>query len=105
MATTFERVRKIIVDQLGVEEDQVVPSASFVDELDADCLDLAVPVALFCNDAEAAALGESALRPDPPDLIFIGLDHGIGRAHVRHGRPTATQAHPTAHRATLTRHE
>ncbi|HET6614679.1 MAG TPA: acyl carrier protein, partial [Dehalococcoidia bacterium] len=32
MATVFERVRKIIVDQLGVDEDQVVPSASFVDD-------------------------------------------------------------------------
>ena len=40
MATVFERVRKIIVDQLGVEEEQVVPSASFVDDLNADSLDL-----------------------------------------------------------------
>ena len=40
VATVFERVRKIIVDQLGVEEDQVVPSASFVDDLNADSLDL-----------------------------------------------------------------
>ena len=40
MGTVFERVRKIIVDQLGVEEDQVVPSASFVDDLNADSLDL-----------------------------------------------------------------
>ena len=36
-ATVFERVRKIITEQLGVEEDQVVPSASFVDDLGADC--------------------------------------------------------------------
>jgi acyl carrier protein len=40
VSTVFERVRKIIVDQLGVEEDQVVPSASFVDDLNADSLDL-----------------------------------------------------------------
>lgn len=40
MATVFERVRKIIVDQLGVEEDEVTPSASFVDDLNADSLDL-----------------------------------------------------------------
>lgn len=40
MATVFERVRKIVVDQLGVEEDQVVPSASFIDDLNADSLDL-----------------------------------------------------------------
>ena len=40
MATVHERVRKIVVDQLGVEEDQVVPAASFVDDLNADSLDL-----------------------------------------------------------------
>jgi len=40
LATVFERVRKIIVDQLGVEDDQVVPAASFVDDLNADSLDL-----------------------------------------------------------------
>ena len=39
-ATTFERVRSLIVEQLGVEEEQVVPSASFVDDLNADSLDL-----------------------------------------------------------------
>jgi acyl carrier protein len=36
----FERVRRLIVEQLGVEEDQVVSSASFVDDLNADSLDL-----------------------------------------------------------------
>jgi acyl carrier protein len=38
--TVYERVRKIIVEQLGVEEEEVVPSASFVDDLNADSLDL-----------------------------------------------------------------
>jgi len=36
----LERLRKIVVDQLGVEESQVVPEASFVDDLNADSLDL-----------------------------------------------------------------
>ncbi len=40
MATVFERIRGLIVEQLGVEEDQVVPKASFVDDLNADSLDL-----------------------------------------------------------------
>ena len=40
MATIFERVRSLIVEQLGVEEEQVVPTASFVDDLNADSLDL-----------------------------------------------------------------
>ena len=40
MATVFERVKKIIVEQLGVEEAEVVPNASFVDDLNADSLHL-----------------------------------------------------------------
>ena len=40
MATIFERVKRIIVEQLGVEEGEVVPEASFVDDLGADSLDL-----------------------------------------------------------------
>jgi len=40
LATVFERMKKIVIDQLGVEEEQVVPSASFVDDLNADSLDL-----------------------------------------------------------------
>lgn len=40
MATIFEKLKEIIVEQLGVEEEEVVPSASFVDDLGADSLDL-----------------------------------------------------------------
>ena len=40
MATVFERVKKIVVEQLGVEEAEVVPVASFVEDLNADSLDL-----------------------------------------------------------------
>ncbi len=40
MATVLERVRKIIVDQLGVEEAEVKLNSSFVDDLNADSLDL-----------------------------------------------------------------
>ena len=40
MATIFERIKKIIVEQLGVGDEEIVPSASFVDDLGADSLDL-----------------------------------------------------------------
>ena len=40
MPTVFERIKKIVVEQLGVEENEVVPTASFVDDLGADSLDL-----------------------------------------------------------------
>ena len=39
MEPVADRVKKIIVDQLGVEEDTVTPEASFVDDLGADSLD------------------------------------------------------------------
>ena len=39
MATIFERVRKVVVEQLDVDEKDVVPHARFVDDLGADSLD------------------------------------------------------------------
>ncbi|HYF61718.1 MAG TPA: acyl carrier protein [Herpetosiphonaceae bacterium] len=37
---TLERLRKLVADQLGVEESRIVPTASFIDDLEADSLDL-----------------------------------------------------------------
>lgn len=36
----FERLKKVVVEMLEVEEDKVTPEASFVDDLGADSLDL-----------------------------------------------------------------
>ncbi len=40
MATVLERIKKVVAEQLGVEEKEVIPEASFVDDLGADSLDL-----------------------------------------------------------------
>jgi acyl carrier protein len=40
MAAVEEKVRQIIVDQLGVDESEVVASAAFIDDLGADSLDI-----------------------------------------------------------------
>jgi len=37
---SYDRLKKIIVEQLGVDEGEVKPEASFVDDLNADSLDL-----------------------------------------------------------------
>ncbi|WP_413165985.1 acyl carrier protein [Capilliphycus salinus ALCB114379] len=37
--STFEKVQKIVADQLGVEEKDVTPQANFVNDLGADSLD------------------------------------------------------------------
>jgi len=47
MASTDEKVRQIIVEQLGVEESEVTPSASFQDDLGADSLDIVELVMAF----------------------------------------------------------
>ena len=39
MSETAERVKKIVVEHLGVEEDKVTENASFIDDLGADSLD------------------------------------------------------------------
>ncbi len=39
MSQVAEKVKKIVVDQLGVNEDQVVPEAKFIEDLGADSLD------------------------------------------------------------------
>jgi acyl carrier protein len=36
----FERVKEVLTDQLGVDEDQITGEASFTEDLDADSLDL-----------------------------------------------------------------
>ena len=62
MATVLERLKKIVVEQLGVEEEQVVPKASFVDDLNADSLDL---VELIMAMEEAFSTGGKQIRiPD-----------------------------------------
>ena len=38
--STFDRVKKVIVEQLDVSEDEVQPTASFVEDLGADSLDV-----------------------------------------------------------------
>jgi acyl carrier protein len=47
MASIDERVKQIIVEQLGVDEAEVTPNASFVDDLGADSLDTVELVMAF----------------------------------------------------------
>ena len=47
MPTVFERVKIIVVDKLGTDEDDVNESSSFVDDLNADSLDLVELIMAF----------------------------------------------------------
>lgn len=45
--STFEQVKKIVVEQLGVEADEVQMSSTFVDDLGADSLDIVELIMAF----------------------------------------------------------
>ena len=47
MATLMERVQTVVADKLGVEESQVLPDKSFMNDLDADSLDLVELIMAF----------------------------------------------------------
>ena len=60
MSTIEERVKKIIIEQLGVKEDEVVNAASFVDDLGADSL-ASVELVMALEEATGISIEDSAL--------------------------------------------
>ncbi|MCF2118898.1 acyl carrier protein [Coxiella burnetii] len=60
MATVEERVKKIVVEKLGVKEEEVTNSASFVDDLGADSLDTVELVMAFEEEFETEIPDEDA---------------------------------------------
>ena len=47
MTTVLERVRETVADKLGVDKSEVLPEASFTDDLNADSLDLVELIMAF----------------------------------------------------------
>jgi predicted NBD/HSP70 family sugar kinase len=93
--------RTLLIAVPGLVADGRVLAASNLGWWDVDPaeqLGLAGPAAIVCNDAEAAALGESALRQGRPDLVFLGLGTGVGGAVVLSG---LAQGNLLAHRGTF----
>ena len=68
METVLERVQSIIVDKLAVDESEVVPAASFADDLNADSLDL---VELIMAFEEEFSSDESTLEISDEDAENI----------------------------------
>ena len=83
MATIFEKLKEIIVEQLGVEESEVTREVSFAEDLNADSLDL---IELITAIEEEFSTPEMRLEiPDEDaeniktvqDAIDYLRDHGI----------------------------
>ena len=82
MASIFERVRAIVVEQLGVDESDVVPAASFVDDLEADSLDLVELIMSleeeFSGNVQLEISDEDAEKiVTVQDAVDYLQDHGI----------------------------
>jgi predicted NBD/HSP70 family sugar kinase len=69
----------------GIVADNRVVAASNLGWFDVDpaaALELGTPAALVLNDAEAAALGELALRAESDDVVYVSLGTGVGGAVI-----------------------
>ena len=60
MSDVADRVKKIVVEHLGVEEDKVAENASFIDDLGADSLDTVELVMEFEDEFETSIPDDQA---------------------------------------------
>ena len=75
MATTYEKIKAMVVEQLGVKEEEVVPTASFVEDLGADSLDL---VELIMSLEEAFSTPEKKIEiPDEAAEKIVTVQDAI----------------------------
>ena len=79
MATIYDRIKEIVVDKLGVDEGEVSESASFVEELNADSLDL---VELIMAFEEEFSTDENPIEISDEDAATI-LTVGDAVTHLK----------------------
>ena len=83
MATVIERVRTIVVDKLGVEEDDVEETSSFVDDLNADSLDLVELIMAFEEEFSTEDNQVEISDDDAANIQTVGdavaylVEHGV----------------------------
>ena len=75
MPTVLERVQKIVADRLGVEEEKVVSDASFIDDLNADSLDLVELIMAF--EEEFSQDGDPVEIPDEDAEKITKVQHAV----------------------------
>jgi acyl carrier protein len=77
MSTVEERVKKIVIEQLGVKDEQVTPQASFVDDLGADSLDTVELVMALEEEFECEIPDEEAEK-----ITTVGQAIDYIKAHL-----------------------
>ncbi len=81
MASVEEKVKQIIVEQLGVDEAEVTTNASFVDDLGADSLDTVELVMAFeeAFDIEIPDEDAEKIRTVQDAVTYIGKNSKVGK--------------------------
>ena len=83
MTTVYDRVKTIVVDKLGVDEDEVTESSSFIENLNADSLDLVELIMAFeeefsTDDDQLEISDEDAANiATVNDAVKYLKDHGV----------------------------
>jgi len=71
VATVFEKVRKIIAEQLGVEEDDIKPGTSFVEDLNADSHDLVELIMTLAEEFGQGGQGFEISDEDAEKIVTV----------------------------------
>ena len=78
MASVFDRVKAIVVEQLGVEADEVTPQSKFVEDLGADSLDVVELVMALEDEFDLEIPDEEAEK-----IVTVGEAASTSRATSR----------------------
>lgn len=74
--STFEQVKKIVVDQLGAEPDEVQMTSTFVDDLGADSLDIVELIMAFEEEFNIEIPDEKAEKIKTVEDVVKYIDGG-----------------------------
>ena len=80
--STFDRVKKIVVDQLGVNEADVTIDSTFIDDLGADSLDIVELIMAFEEEFDI-----EIRQPDSVISSEFDIHNGAGEVYCFPGKP------------------
>nr|WP_187694824.1 acyl carrier protein [Thermovenabulum gondwanense] len=78
MMEILDRVKKIIADQLGMDEDDITPDASFIDDLGADSLDIVELIMAFEEEFDLEIPDEDAEKIKTVQDVVDYIKNRIG---------------------------